>query len=343
MGNKIFSLLAVVLISVSCTGRHSKPVLKEHVRVRVTKVIEDSVSLPVHASGILESSEEMKLSFKTGGIVERIFVREGDKVSKGEILASLNLSEIKANAEQSGNVYEKARRDLARVENLFRDSAATLEQMQNAETAFKVAKSNYEIVQFNLKYSRIEAPARGIIMKQFCKENELVSSGYPVFLFGSSGKYWKVEAGLSDRDIIRINPGDSAAVIFDAYPGVKFSAVVDQVGEMSNPFTGTYETDMILNDSGFRLVSGFIGSVDIFPRVKKSFIMVPVGSIIEADGHHGYLYIITGDMKARKVRVEIPAVIGSMAAVSGIPSGIAEVVSEGTAYLHDGADVEVVK
>jgi multidrug efflux system membrane fusion protein len=343
MGNKIFSLLAIVLTSVSCSGRYQKPAPREQIRVKVTKVIEDSLSLPVHTSGILVSSEEMKLSFKTGGIVERVFVTEGDKVRKGEILASLNLSEIKANAEQARSVFEKARRDMARVENLFRDSAATLEQRQNAETAFNVAKSNYEIVQFNLQYSRIEAPANGVIMKQFCQENELVSSGYPVFLFGSSGKYWKVKAGLSDRDIIRINPGDSADVIFDAYPDVKFSAVVDQVGEISNPFTGTYETDMILNDSGFRLVSGFIGSVDIFPGVKKSFIMVPVESLIEADGHHGYLYVITADMKARKIRVEIPSVIGSLAAVSGIPAGISEVVSEGTAYLHDGAEVEVVK
>ena len=106
-------------------------------------------------------------------------------------------------------------------------------------------------------------------MKQFVKENELVSSGYPVFLFGTSGKYWKVEAGLSDRDIIKINPGDSAEVVFDAYPGVKFSAMVDQVGEMSNPYTGTYETELNLKDAGYRLVSGFVASARYIPVGEK--------------------------------------------------------------------------
>jgi membrane fusion protein, multidrug efflux system len=343
MGNKIFSLLAIGLIFVSCTGRYPRPVPREHLRVRVTKVIADSVSLPVHTSGILGSSEELKLSFKTGGIVDRIFVREGDRVRKGDILASLNLSEIMANAEQARNVYDKAQRDFKRVENLFRDSAATLERRQNAETALNVAKSNYDIVQFNLQHSRIEAPANGVIMKQFYKENELVSAGYPVFLFGITGRYWKVEAGLADRDIILVNPGDSAEVVFDAYPGKKFSAMVDQVGEISNPYTGTYETDLVLNDSGFRLISGFIGSVDIFPGTKKSFTMMPVGALVEADGNHGYIYIVTAEMKVRKVRVEISSVIGAMAAVSGIPPGISEVVSEGAAYLKDGAEVEVVR
>ena len=70
---------------------------------------------------------------------------------------------------------------------------------------------------------------------------------------------------MPDRDIIKINPGDSAEVSFDAYPGVMFSAIVDQVGEMSNPYTGTYETELTLKDAGYRLVSGFVASADIFP------------------------------------------------------------------------------
>ena len=47
-----------------------------------------------------------------------------------------------------------------------------------------MAKNSLEIAQFNLLHSRIEAPDNGIIMKKFVKENELISSGYPVFLFG---------------------------------------------------------------------------------------------------------------------------------------------------------------
>ena len=242
----------------------------------------------------------MKLSFKTGGIVEKIFVREGDKVRKGDLLASLNLLEINAGVEQARTGYDKSLRDYIRAENLLKEGATTLEKKQNAETAMKIAKNTLEIAQFNLQHSRIEAPDNGIVMKKFVKENELVSSGYPVFLFGCSGKYWKLEAGLSDKDIIKINHGDPAEVIFDAYPGVIFSALVDQIGEISNPYTGTYKTELTLKDAGYRLASGFVGSADIFPSVKKSFTMVPVGSIVEADGLHGYIYIITAEMKARK-------------------------------------------
>jgi len=343
MGTRTISIVLIVLISAACRHREMKPNSVEPLHVKVTALYTEAVSLPVHTTGTLVTSEEMKLSFKTGGIVAKIFVREGERVRKGDLLASLNLLEINANAELAKVGYDKALRDYTRAENLLKDGATTLEKKQNAETALNIAENSLEIAQFNLVHSRIEAPDNGIIMKQFVKENELVSSGYPVFLFGNSGKYWKIEAWLSDRDLIKINPGDSAEVIFDAYPGIKFYSLVDQVGEMANPFTGTYETELTLKDAGYRLASGFVASVNIFPNKKKSFTMVPLGSIVEADGLQGYIYIVSGAGTAMKTKVEIAAIKGAMAAVTGIPEGSAEIVSEGVAYLRDGVEVEVVK
>jgi multidrug efflux system membrane fusion protein len=336
-------VFVLIILITACRHAEIKSDSSDRLRVRVTGLITESVSIPVHTTGILFTSEELKLSFKTGGIVAKIFVREGDKVRKGDLLASLNLLEINANAEQAKIGYDKAVRDYIRAENLLKEGATTLEKKQNAETAMNIAKNSLEIAQFNLQHSRIDAPDNGIIMKQFVKENELVSSGYPVFLFGYSGKYWKVEAGLPDRDIIKISPGDSAVVRFDAYPGVMFSAMVDQVGEMSDPYTGTYEAELTLKDAGYRLASGFVASADIYPSVKKSFTMVPVGSIVEADGLHGYIYIVNSEMKARKIYVEIAVITGTMVAVTGIPAGVTEIVLEGAAYLRDGSEVEIIR
>jgi multidrug efflux system membrane fusion protein len=342
MATRAIVIVLIILIT-ACRHTEIKSGSTDRVRVRVTGLITEPVRIPVHTTGTLVASEEMKLSFKTGGIVAKILVREGDKVRKGDLLASLDLLEINANAEQAKNVYDKAVRDYIRAENLLKEGATTLEKKQNAETAMNMAENSLEIARFNLRHSKIEAPDNGIVMKKFVKENELVSSGYPVFLFGTSGKYWKVKAGLSDRDIIKITPGDSAEVRFDAWPGVRFSAIVDQVGEMSNPYTGTYETELTLMDAGYRLMSGFVASADIYPSVKKSFTMVPVGAIIEADGLRGYIYIVNSEMRARKILVEITLIAGNRAAVTGIPEEVTEVVSEGAAYLRDGVEVEIVK
>jgi membrane fusion protein, multidrug efflux system len=343
MKARIISILMIAILSVTCKNREVKISSPEVVRVSVTPVSYKAISVPVRTNGILISSEEIRLSFKTGGIVSRIFVKEGDRVKKGDLLASLNLSEIEANAEQAKNGYEKALRDFNRAENLFRDSVVTLEQKQNAATALNVAKSTRDIAEFNLSHSKIIAPGNGIILKQLVKENELVSSGYPLFLFGSSGKYWKVRAGLSDKDIVKINPGDSASVTFDAYPGEGFPAVVDQVGEISNPYTGTYQVELLVRESGYRLVSGFVANTTLFPSEKRSFSLIPVESIVEADGLQGNIYIVTESMMVQKVKIDIETLVGPMAAVKGIPEGVTEVVTGGAAYLKNGMRVSVIK
>lgn len=343
MKAKQILFIVIVILSAGCKTEVKKTTTSAAIKVRVTEIARETISIPVHSSGTIASSEEMKLSFKIGGVIAKISVKEGDKVRKGDLLATLNLAEVNAKVYQAKNGYEKARRDYDRAKNLYRDSVATLEQMQNSVTVLNVAKADLDIAQFNLLYSKIVAPDNGLILKQVARENELIAPGYPVFLVGITGKSWKVKTGVSDRDIVRINTGDSAIVIVDVYPGVKFSAVVSQVGEMSDPMTGTYEIELMINDTGYRFASGFVADVEIFPAKKELYSLVPVESIIGADGRAGYVYTITQSGRAKKNKVEIGTIFGTRAAITGGLKDISKIVSEGAAYLKDGEQVEIIK
>ncbi|MFA5815235.1 MAG: efflux RND transporter periplasmic adaptor subunit, partial [Bacteroidales bacterium] len=213
-------LLAFVILFTGCKPAPVKEAVKvEPVKVRVAPVVIQEISLPVRSGGIVTTSEETKLSFKTGGIVARTYFKEGDAVKQGQLLAVLNLSEINAQVNQAKNGYDKALRDYNRAKNLYADSVATLEQMQNAETTMNVSKSVLDMSQFNQSHSRIMAPKSGVILRQLVKENELVAPGYPVYTLGISGKSWIIRTALSDRDIVKVNLGDSANVVIDAWPG----------------------------------------------------------------------------------------------------------------------------
>lgn len=340
----IILLLALsVFLSHGCRNVTVKPVPSEINGVRAERVTTVTMSIPVHSSGVLVSSEEVKLSFKTGGIVARIPVREGDRVKKGDLLASLNLAEINAQESLARDGYDKALRDYTRVKHLYADSVATLEQMQNAGTAMSLAESNLNIVLFNLAHSEIRAPENGIILKQFVKENELTAPGYPIFLFGTSKGNWKIRTALSDRDIVKINPGDSGSVTLDAWPGVRFSGVVDQVGEISDPLTGTYEIELTLASTGYRLAAGFIAGVELIPSGKESYILIPLESIVEADGMEGYIFALRDSSTVQKVRIGIAAIIGSRAAIRRSPWVMKEIVTDGAAYLRDGEKVKIIR
>lgn len=139
------------------------PAFTDTIPVKINDLVQKKVAVPIFASGQFLTDDETVLSFKTGGIVEDIFVREGDYVKKGQVLATLNLTEIKAQELQAELSYEKARRDFERVKNLYNDSVATLEQYQNSKTVLDLALETLNSAKYNLNYSRIIAVHDGYI------------------------------------------------------------------------------------------------------------------------------------------------------------------------------------
>jgi len=140
----IFLSLSIALISWGCNNNDesAKAAQSNKIPVKTTPVKQEEIVTLIHTSGKLFSEAEMKLSFKIGGIIEEIFVDEGQQVHKGKLLAKLDQAEIEAQVNQAKNAFEKANRDRDRVYKLYEDSVATLEQLQDATTGLEIVKSN---------------------------------------------------------------------------------------------------------------------------------------------------------------------------------------------------------
>ena len=171
------------------------------VPVRLASVQQVERAEPVIASGLVSSSEEARLSFKVGGIINKLYVGEGQSVRKGQLLATLNLTEIDAQVTQAQLAQEKAERDLGRVKKLYADTATTLEQLQNATTGSSVAQQNLTIAQFNRGYAQIRASVDGTVTRKLVNEGEFVAAGAGVYLLsGNRRSDWVVRVGISDKD-----------------------------------------------------------------------------------------------------------------------------------------------
>lgn len=339
----MINLMVLALFILYGCRQTTKETISEIDRVKMTRVVYEKMIFPIRSNGLVVPAKEIKLSFKTGGIIAELYVDNGATVKKGELLASLDLSEIDAQVSQIKNGYEKALRDYNRANNLYADSVVTLEQLQNAETAMNVAKANLEIATFNRNHAAIYAPDEGVILKRLVESNEMIAAGYPVFLFGTKGKYWKIKAGLADKDYVRTKAGDSAKVTFDVYPGIDFYATVSRVGESANPYTGTFEVELDIQPASYRLASGFVAGIEIFPARVDTFYRIPVEALVEAEGQSGYVYAVTDSSTAKKIKVQIAGIFGSSVAISDGLGSIDEIVTDGAAYLTDGAPVIIVK
>jgi multidrug resistance efflux pump len=136
-----------------------------------------NISRSIAAYGLMATKNESRLSFKVGGVIRKIYVKEGQSVQRGQTLASLDLTEIDAQVSQAKSNVEKLKRDVERIERLYNDSAATLEMVQNSKTAYDVANENKSIAEFNREYATIKAASSGKILKKFLNEGELTGPG----------------------------------------------------------------------------------------------------------------------------------------------------------------------
>lgn len=364
---KIMVTLAVLSAGLAaCGGDGSEN--PDSISVMSARTVETADVQPVQyreavfASGKLSLEQEARLSFKTGGIIKRVFVDEGQSVRQGQVLAELALEEVSAqtqqarlgeqqaeiNVENAKLALRLAERDYQNALGLYRDSVATLEQLQNAEVQLDNARNQLEaakkglamqgeqvgVASFNLRYSKITAPSNGLILKKLAETNELVGPGTPVLLFGSKDKAKVIRVNLTDKDIINVHIGNEAEVRFDAYPGHAFRGEVREVASMADPYTNTYEVEIEVIPEEKTLLSGFIGSVIIFTSSTAYLLRAPVDALIGADGDRGEVFVAENDT-AVKTQVSIFKIEGDHLLIQRGLDSTDKVITSGVGYLED--------
>ncbi|MEM6723918.1 MAG: efflux RND transporter periplasmic adaptor subunit [Bacteroidota bacterium] len=361
---RILGLLSLIFLIAACASEETetKTTAVREKKVQTKSPEQLDFAETVFATGQLSAKEEIKMSFKTGGVVKRILVAEGETVRKGQLLAELNLSEIQAQNQQANLgvqqaeisisdaelAVSKAERDYNNLNNLYLDSVATLNQVKDAKLALDNAKNKLEaaeknldfnrknstISSFNLNYSKIVAPATGIILRKVAESNEVVGPGTPILLFGSADKAQVIRVNLSDRDIVHVNLNDPAVVRFDAYPNQTFEGIVEEIGSIADPYTGTYEVEIAVDAVGKKLLSGFIGQVEIQTANPVTLLRIPVDALIEADGNRGEVFIVE-EGKAVKTKVEVYKIEDNTLLIS---KGIRiedDIIVKGAGYLKN--------
>jgi membrane fusion protein, multidrug efflux system len=341
----LLTTLTIIAAASGCTKDYAAhaATVPEAVSVRISPVSKTEAAPAVRAAGILGGKQELKLSFKVGGLVGHLFVEEGQTIRKGQLLAALDKTEIEAEVSKAERAYEKALRDLERAKVLHAKNVATLEQLQDATTGHDMTKSALEAARFNLQHSSIVAPENGRVLKRFVEDGEMVGPGTPIFAFSSTAKGWVVRAGLSERDVVRVRIGDRGSVRFGAYPNDSFSAEVSEIAAVAAPMTGTFEVELRIDPKGAKLLSGMSAKVEIEPAAKEQVYLVPIEALIEGDGDRGQVYAVDDSSGLAKRREVLLAFIeGDMVAVKDGLEGVSSVVTDGATNLEDAARIRII-
>jgi membrane fusion protein, multidrug efflux system len=344
----VILLFAVSVVMQACGGRANEiktTISAEAIPVKLVPVSSQTNSTLINASGLVGTENEAKLSFKIGGIIESILVKEGQAVKKGQLLATLKSTEIAAQGQQVQLAVEKAQRDYQRVSNLYKDSVATLEQLQNAKTGADIARQNLQQVTFNQQYAKIYAPTDGFIIRKTGNVGELASAGSPVLMMNAvaANSKWILKAGVADREWAVVEQGNKATVSFDAFPGKTFNAIVSKKAMAADPVSGSFELQLQVDFGKEQPAAGMFGTATITASRQMTGYSIPYEALLEANGKTGFVFVSDDQKTVKKVTVTISEITNNVAYIQDGLQGHAYVVAAGSPYLNDNSLIKVVK
>ena len=351
----IYSIAFIFLIS--CADDKKKAENMDAVPVTVSKVKSGNTASFVTASGKIESENSAEISTRMMGYVHKIHVKTGQQVKEGQLLASINNSDLqakKAQAEagvlQAAASYNNAKKDYDRFVNLFQQQSASQKELDDMTARFEMAKAGLEsakqmknevLAQFS--YANITAPFSGVITQTFVKDGDMATPGMPLISMEGMSKM-QITAMVSEEDISIVKKGMNATVRIKSL-NKEMTGKVSEVSQSAKNTGGQYLVKIILDEMDTEIRSGMFVNVQFHVAHQTDDketvkILVPESALVK-QGQLTGIYTVGNENTAILRWLRVGNVYGAQIEVlSGLAEGETYVVSS-DGKLFNGAKIKI--
>ncbi len=304
-------------------------------------------SLPgvVNATGELEAEKRVNVSPKRQGVIDALYVEEGDLVVKGQPLALMDsgdlqdrLSELTANLRSSQAQLSRSRSELERNKSLYRQRAISLSDFNTVRSTFLVDQSAVEAARQRLEARRVEnqelivrAPFSGVISQRYADPGSFVTptttasatAGATSSSIVELAQGLEVVAKVPESDIGRIRLGQNASVRVDAFPDRSFPSRVKRITPRAIKLNNVTSFDVVLRllEPPGALRIGMTADVGFQTGQIQAKTLIPTVAVVTEDGRPGVLLVGEGN-QPKFQSVELGISSGkSTQILSGLTSG----------------------
>ncbi len=320
-------------------GEDAKPAAEVKIPVEVALVNRESISSNFQGTAALEAEAVAQVVAKTGGVILKILVEEGDQVSRGALMAQLENDRQRLNLAQASANLRKVQNDMKRQTELFNRKLIGSGVFEQLKFDLETQKASYDIAVLELSYTEIRAPISGTLSQRLVKLGNQINLGQTLFRIDDFDPL-EARVAVPERDMQAIKAGQPVQMLVDAMPGKVFIGTVGRVSPVVDPKTGTFDVIAQFKDASQTLRSGMFGRVNIVTASHNDTLVVPRVALLTEDGSAA-VYIVAGGRVARKsVRVGFTG-DGRSEILEGLTAGD-QVITLGQNAVREGSLVEVV-
>ena len=270
-----------------------------------TKVVQTTISTTISATGTLEPVDQVEVGTQVSGDIAKINVDFNSKVKKGQVIAELDKSKLKATLTQAEIAFRSAETDYKykestynRVKKLSESHSASAVELETAEYNMNSAKLSVERSQnevnqarLNLSYATIKSPIDGVVLKRAVEVGQTVAASMStptLFVIAKDLSQMKVMAAVDEADIGQVKQGQRVTFTVDAFQNETFNGSVQEV--RLNPTTTsnvvTYTVVITAENPEQKLLPGMTATCTIVTQEITDAIAIPVKALkfTPADG-----------------------------------------------------------
>ncbi len=340
MNSKALLFLVLTLIATGCsTDNSSKDYIKS---VCISEVSASSTDSVIHLSGVVKSGNSLSLGFKTAGQISKIYVKEGDKVSTGQLLANLDDADYKLGVEALQIQYDQLSKEVNRARRLFEKKSMSANDYEKAEAGLKQLGIQLQANRNKLAYTRLYATSSGVIESVKFSAGEMVDAGTSVFSMFDTSEMEVVcdipthvynERGRFKRFSCR--PSSEKG----EYHNLRLLNIVPKADENQ-----LYRMYLAFDGNASKyFTTGMNVDVIIYLQPSEEGLSVPAKAIFNRDGND-QVWIVNEDstITAYKIEIDRSHPGKQLRVISGLNGG-EKVVRAGVSALHDGEKVKIVE
>jgi membrane fusion protein, multidrug efflux system len=332
-------VLTMMGLMLGCSGAEDKSDqnVDKAISVKGMVVKTSSQDLTKSFTGTLEGEKQTAINAKIAEAVDKIMVNEGSLVKTDDVIIRLDRTGPTSNFVQANSVYQNAKKNYNKMENLYKQGAISEMQYDGTKTEYEVARANYNAV---LKTVDITTPIDGTVTSIDVSAGDYVYPGQQVATVAALDKL-RMKFGVSDVDIGYFNEGDAVRIIVESATRLVGNGKVVTAAESADPTTRTFQIEIELDNSANQFKPGMFGRAEIIVEKFDDIIVVPRSAVVIRNNEN-YAFIVHGDkVTAQEVKLGVEF-DGSVQILSGLNQGDT-LVTVGQEYLDDGIKVKLAE
>ena len=296
----------------------------------------------VDVQGAVQADNLVDVTSETPGRILRLLVKEGQAVSKGQLVAELDLeqldkqiAEIEKSLELASTIYERQSR-------LWSQNIGSEIQYLEAKNGKERLEKSLETLNFQLTKAKVYSPASGLVDQEILQSGEMASPGAPIVQILNTNKL-KVVVDVPENYLRSVRQGETVEIEFPALEQ-KQSARVSLIGRTIDPSNRTFKVEANVRNAGGLLKPNLLAIMLINDHEEKDVVTVPLETVQQEVSGKDYVFITASGDKGKiveKVYVETGRSYQGEVIISEGLKGGEELILEGARGLVEKELIKV--